>query len=127
VRTVLIVDDSQSIRTQLRALLHQCDYTVVAEAENGLKAIDRYLRYKPDLVTLDVYMPQLTGLEAAHEIFKFDPQAKVIVITSNLSQKTRLEAEELGVKTFIVKPLTLEKLQTALEHLNPEKKAKNYG
>lgn len=114
---VLIVDDSSLTREHLRSLFQQCGYKVVAEADNGLSAIDSYLRYKPDLTTLDVYMPELNGLQAAQEILKYDPQAKVLVITSSLSQKIRHESEEIGVQALIVKPVTLNALKEALERM----------
>ncbi|NBX77088.1 MAG: response regulator [Proteobacteria bacterium] len=125
--SALIVDDSASIRLELRSLLEECGYTVAGEAKNGLEAIDKYIRTKPDLVTMDIVMPELNGLDATQEIFKYDPQAKVIVITSSLSQKIRLKAEELGVRSFVVKPITLDKLKKALELLKSPKKEVKYG
>lgn len=125
--TVLIVDDSARIREQLRSLLSGCGYQVVGEAENGLSAIDQYLRHKPSLVTMDIVMPALDGLQATQEIFKYDAQAKIIIITSSLSQKIRLEAEELGVRSFVVKPITLDKLKKALELLKSPNEEVKYG
>lgn len=125
--TVLIVDDSVAIREQLRSLLEECGYQVVGEAQNGLEAIDKYVRTRPHLVTLDIVMPELNGIDAAQEIFKYDPDAKVIVITSSLSQKIRLKAEELGVRSFVVKPITLDKLKMALELLKSPTKEVKYG
>ncbi|MFM8269544.1 MAG: response regulator, partial [Pseudomonadota bacterium] len=106
---------------------HQCGVTVIGEAENGLSAIEMYLRYKPSLVTLDIVMPVLNGLEAAAEILKYDSQAKVIVISSSSSQKNRLKAEELGVCSWVVKPITLDKLQKALEPLKYPNKDVKHG
>jgi two-component system chemotaxis response regulator CheY len=105
----------------------ECGYQVVGEAQNGLEAIDKYVRTRPHLVTLDIVMPELNGIDAAQEIFKYDPDAKVIVITSSLSQKTRLKAEELGVRSFVVKPITLDKLKMALELLKSPTKEVKYG
>jgi len=125
--TALIVDDSAAIRVQLRSLLGDCGYEIVAEAETGMEAIDRYVRYQPHLVTLDIVMPELNGIGAAQEIFKYDPHAKVIVITSSLSQKIRTQAEELGVRSFVVKPITLDKLKKALELIKSPTKEVKYG
>lgn len=125
--TVLIVDDSASIRAHLRSIFKELGYRIAGEAENGLQAIDLYVRTKPKLVTLDIVMPVLDGMGAAEEIFKFDSDAKVIVITSSLSQKIKREAEELGVCSFVVKPVTEDKLKQALELLKSPKKEVKHG
>lgn len=125
--TVLIVDDSDTVRRQLRSFLQECGCHVIAEAKNGIEAIDQYVRNKPQLVTLDLVMPVLDGLSALSEIRSYDPQAKVMVITSSLSKKNRTEAEELGVEIFVAKPVSLEKIRQALSEIQPMKKEIKYG
>ncbi|NBX93000.1 MAG: response regulator [Proteobacteria bacterium] len=124
---VLIVDDSKSVRRHIKSLLEASGCRVITEAPNGLEAINQYVRYKPDFVTLDLVMPILDGLSALEEIRKYDPHAKVMVITSSLSKKIQAQAEELGVEIFVIKPVTLEKIQAALHQLNSPKKVGQYG
>lgn len=126
--TVLIVDDSQSVRKELRQHLTSLGYTVIAEASNGIEAIDAYVRFKPVLMTLDLVMPQLDGLSALREIRSYDPNAKVILITSSFSQKIRSKAEELGVEIWVEKPVNRAKLEEALLKLKaPQKQDIQYG
>jgi|688.fasta_scaffold63151_3 two-component system chemotaxis response regulator CheY len=125
--TVLIVDDSGTIRGQLRNFLQESGCKVIAEAKNGIEAIDQYVRNKPEIVTLDLVMPVLDGLSALSEIRRYDPKAKVMVITSSLSKKNRSEAEELGVEIFVEKPISLEKIQQALSEIQRFKKGIKYG
>jgi len=125
--TVLVVDDSGTIRSQLRNFLQECGCKVIAEAKNGIEAIDQYVRNKPEIVTLDLVMPVLDGLSALSEIRRYDPKAKVMVITSSLSKKNRSEAEELGVEIFVEKPISLEKIQQALSEIKRFKKGIKYG
>lgn len=112
--TVLIVDDSRRIRAELRQAFELLGYRVIAEATNGIEAIDAYVRFKPALLTLDLVMPQLDGLSALREILRYDPQAKVIIISSSFSQKIRSEAEELGVSLLLNKPVDLKQIAEAL-------------
>ena len=126
-QTVLIVDDSKNFRTKLKELLSALGYQVVAEGKDGLEAIDLYVRYRPELVTIDQVMPNLDGLSALREIKKFNPEANVVIISSCISQKTLKEAEELGVSVLIRKPIDLAKLREALKPLNSPKKGVTHG
>jgi len=126
-QTVLIVDDSETFRTQLKQLLDTLGFRVVAEGKDGLEAIDLYVRYRPELVTLDQVMPRLDGLSALREIKKFNPEANVVIISSCISQKTQKEAEELGVSVLIRKPVDLAKLRLALNQLDGPQKGMTHG
>lgn len=126
-RTVLIVDDSERTRSELRVYLEDLDCLVVAEASDGIEAIDAYVRNRPDLMTLDLVMPRLDGMAALREIRKYHPDVKVILISSSINQKIRTEAEELGVVGFIQKPITFDKLSSVLGELSIGNKGKKYG
>lgn len=84
-QTVLIVDDSKRFRSELRELMTTLGFRVVAEGKDGVEAIDLYVRYRPQLVTLDQVMPRLDGLAALREIKKFNPEANVVIISSCIS------------------------------------------
>jgi len=101
---ILIVDDALVMRKIIGSIATEAGWTVAAEAENGLQGLESYMALKPDLVTMDLVMPVMGGLEALRRIREFDPQARVVVITA-LDQKNTLEdAIELGAADFIVKP-----------------------
>jgi two-component system chemotaxis response regulator CheY len=125
--TVVIVDDSERTRSELRVYLEELNFLVVAEAADGIQAIDAYVRNKPDILTLDLVMPHLDGMSALSEIHKYHPEAKVIIISSSINQTIRSEAEKLGVESFIQKPVTFEKISLALNNLSSLRKGKKYG
>lgn len=101
---VLIVDDAKFMRMTLSNILNKAGHEVVGEGENGKDAIRLYRELKPDLVTLDITMPEMSGLEAVKEIKKEFPSAKVIMCSAMGQQKMVVEAIEAGAKDFIVKP-----------------------
>lgn len=101
---VMIVDDATFMRTALRQMLERNGYTVVGEAENGVEAVRKYSELKPDIVTMDITMPEMDGIEALKAIRKNDPGARVIMISA-LGQESHVrEAVILGARSFIVKP-----------------------
>ena len=101
---ILIVDDAKLMRVKLATLLERADHEIVGKAENGLEAIELYKKTQPDLVTMDITMPVMNGIEAIQTIMEFDRQAKIIVCSAMGQQKVVVEAIELGAKDFIVKP-----------------------
>jgi len=102
--TVLLVDDSKMSRSMLRNILEKDNYTVVMEASNGVEGLDAYMKCKPDIVTLDITMPEMDGLEALRMILNYDPDAKAIMITAAGQQDKLIEALKCGAKRFISKP-----------------------
>lgn len=102
--TVLIVDDSKMSRTVLRNMLEEIGYQVIGEAVDGEEGVEEYKRLAPDIVTLDVTMPKMDGIEALRQIIEFDPQANAIMITAAGQQKRIIEALKVGAKKFITKP-----------------------
>lgn len=103
-KKVLIADDAQFMRLSLRQILEKIGYQVVAEAANGLEAIAKYRLYRPDIVTMDITMPEMDGIAAVKELKKIDPQAKIIVISAMGHSAYVFEAIAAGTSGFIVKP-----------------------
>ena len=101
---ILIVDDSRTSRKILRKILEDSGYTVIGEAVNGEDGYIKYQELKPDLVTLDITMPKMDGLESLRLIRKFDPQAKAVMITAAGQKEKMLLAIKSGAADFIAKP-----------------------
>ncbi|WP_445487234.1 response regulator [Niallia sp. 03133] len=101
---ILIVDDAKFMRMTLSNILIKADHEVVGEGENGKEAIRLYRELDPDIVTMDITMPEMSGLEAVKEIRKEFADAKVIMCSAMGQQKMVVEAIEAGAKDFIVKP-----------------------
>ena len=101
---VLIVDDAAFMRLSMKMMMEKNGYEVVGEAENGAEAIIKYNELKPDIVTMDITMPIMDGLQALSQIMRLDSKAKVIMITA-MGQETMVkEAVISGAKGFIIKP-----------------------
>jgi two-component system, chemotaxis family, chemotaxis protein CheY len=118
---VLVVDDAMFMRSMIKDILHNAGagYEIVGEASNGREAVSRYRELKPDVVTMDIVMPQMDGIEATREILKDDPAA-VIVICSAMGQEALVvESISAGAKDFIVKPFTSERVLQVLAKILP--------
>jgi len=117
--TVLICDDAVFMRSLLREILEQAGYEVVGEATTGAEAVDRYKVLRPDIVTLEVVMPDIGGIDAVREMVKFDPDARVLMCSALGQQALMAEATEAGAREFVVKPFqpsrVLEAVQRVLE------------
>jgi len=101
---VLIVDDAAFMRMMLRDILTKNGYEVAGEAENGAQAVERYKEVKPDLVTMDITMPEMDGITAVREIKKIDPAAKIVMVSAMGQQAMVIEAIQAGAIDFVVKP-----------------------
>ncbi|CEH33341.1 response regulator [Romboutsia lituseburensis] len=116
-KKVLIVDDAAFMRMSIRNMISKHGFEIVGEAENGVVAIEKYKELQPDIVTMDITMPEMDGLEALREIKKVNPAAAVVMISA-LGQEARMkEAIIYGAKGFIVKPFKEEMLISALSKL----------
>lgn len=104
-KRILIVDDSRMSRKVLRDVLEGAGYSVVAEAKNGIDAVKYFAKCDPDLVTLDITMPELDGIGALKEILNINPNAKVIMVSAAGMKAKVVEAIKLGAKEFITKPI----------------------
>lgn len=107
---ILIVDDAAIMRKNLRAILTQAGHTVVAEASNGSQAYTEYQKHSSDLVTLDITMPFINGIDILKKIIEDSPDAKILIISSVNNNRVILEALQYGAKNYIIKPFTVEKL-----------------
>jgi len=106
--TVMIVDDSLFMRKMLRDILEEEGYEVVAEASDGVEAVDKYRESRPGLTTLDIVMPNKTGIEALQEIMAFDPAARVVMCSAVGQESLTVAAAQAGAKAFILKPFNPE-------------------
>ncbi len=111
---VLLADDLSFMRMVQREILKDQGYAVVGEASNGLEAVELFEKLRPDLVILDITMPLMNGLEATKRILAIDPSAAIIICSALGQQKLIVEAIQLGIKDFIVKPFKPERLLGAI-------------
>ena len=111
---VLVVDDAAFMRMMIKAILTKNGYDVVGEAENGADAVAKYRELTPDLVTLDITMPEMDGLAALKEIRSFDSNAKIIMCSAMGQQAMVIDAIQAGAKDFIVKPFNAERVIEAV-------------
>ena len=107
---ILIVDDTMFMRTLLKNILFSGGHDIVGEAENGEMAVDQYSKLKPDLVTMDVVMPKVNGIEALKSIRAMDPKAKVIMCTAVGQEQMVKLAIKTGARGYIVKPFQAPKV-----------------
>lgn len=107
---IMLVDDAQVIRLMLTRILKDAGYEIAGEAGNGAEAIVKYEEVKPDLVTMDITMPEMSGIDAVKGIIKQDPDAKIIMCSAMGQKSMVLEAIEAGAKNFIIKPFDPEKV-----------------
>lgn len=103
-KTVLIVDDALFMRNLLRDIFEEAGWEVVAEAENGLKAVEKFRVHQPDLVTMDIVMPEMGGIDAMKRILVEYPQARVVMCSALGQERMVMEAIKAGASDFIVKP-----------------------
>ncbi len=113
--TILIADDALFTRMMLRNILAENGYTAIVEAETGAEAIWAYERWKPDLVIMDINMPEMDGMAAAKGILNVDPKARIIICSALGEKHLMLEALEEGVKDFITKPFQPDKVMEVIE------------
>lgn len=112
--SVLIVDDASFMRMMIKDILSKNGFEIVGEAENGLKAIEKYKETKPDLVIMDITMPELDGIQAVKGIKKIDSNAKIIMCSAMGQQAMVIEAIQAGAKDFIVKPFQADRVIEAV-------------
>jgi len=111
---ILVVDDAAFMRMMVKDILSKNGYEVVGEAENGLKAVEKYQELKPDLTTMDITMPEMDGISAVKAIKKIDPSAKVIMCSAMGQQAMVVEAIQAGARDFIVKPFQPDRVLEAV-------------
>jgi two-component system chemotaxis response regulator CheY len=114
---IMIVDDAAFMRMMLKDILTRHGFEVVGEAENGSVAVEMYKEKKPDLVTMDITMPEMDGVTALKEIRKIDPNAQVVMCSAMGQQGMVIEAIQSGAKDFIVKPFQEERVVEAVKKI----------
>ncbi|QSO47462.1 response regulator [Alicyclobacillus mengziensis] len=114
---IMITDDAAFMRMMLKTLLSEGGHEVVAEASNGQEALERYATHMPDIVTMDITMPVMDGIEAVREIKSRHPDAKIIMCSAMGQQVMVLDAVKAGAKGFIVKPFDNEKVLNEISKL----------
>jgi two-component system, chemotaxis family, chemotaxis protein CheY len=114
---VLVCDDAIFMRTMISDILSGAGYEVVGEAETGVQAIERYKALRPDLVTMDIVMPDMGGIEAVREIVKSDADAKILMCSAMGQQALVVEAIQAGAKDFVVKPFQPSRVLEAVQRV----------
>lgn len=112
---VLIVDDAAFMRMMIKDILEKNGYEVCGEAQNGLVAVEMYNKEKPDIVTMDITMPDMDGIEAVKNIRASDPNAKIIMCSAMGQQSMVMDAIKAGAKDFIVKPFQADRVLEAVK------------
>jgi len=113
-KKVLIVDDAAFMRMMLKDILQKNDFEIVGEAENGKLGVAAYQKYKPDIVTMDITMPEMNGIDAVKAIKVLDPDAKIVMVSAMGQQPMVIEAIQAGANDFIVKPFQPERVVEAI-------------
>ncbi len=116
-QTVLVCDDAIFMRTMISDILSQAGFEIVGEAESGVQAVEKYKVLKPDLVTMDIVMPDMGGIEAVREICKGDPEAKILMCSAMGQQALVVEAIQAGAKDFVVKPFQPSRVLEAVQRV----------
>ncbi|NLY68315.1 MAG: response regulator [Clostridiales bacterium] len=119
--TVLVVDDAAFMRLAIKNVLEKHNFKVIADAKNGKEAVEKYIEHKPDIVTMDITMPDMSGIEALKKIMEIDPKAKVVMISAMGQERMVKEAVLSGAKNFIVKPYKEEHIVKTLLKVASEK------
>lgn len=107
---IMIVDDASFMRMMLKDILIKAGHTIIGEAANGKEAVTKYKELQPDLVTMDITMPELDGIGAVKEIKQIDSNAKIIMCSAMGQQAMVIESIQAGAKDFIVKPFQFDKV-----------------
>jgi two-component system chemotaxis response regulator CheY len=112
---ILIVDDAAFMRMMIRDILSKNGFEVCGEANDGAQAIEKFKELKPDLITMDITMPEMDGIQALKEIKKIEPNAKVIMCSAMGQQAMVIDAIQAGAKDFIVKPFQADRVIEAIK------------
>ena len=116
-QTVLVCDDAMFMRTMIADILTQAGFEVVGEAETGEQAVQKYRQLLPDMVTMDIVMPSMGGIEAVRAICKDHPDAKILMCSAMGQQALVVEAIQAGAKDFVVKPFQPSRVLEAVQRV----------
>lgn len=115
--TVLVCDDAVFMRTMIGDILTQAGLDVVGEAESGQEAVQKYKELRPDLVTMDIIMPEMGGIEAVKKITQMDPSARILMCSAMGQQALVQEALQAGARDFVVKPFQPSRVLEAVQRV----------
>ena len=115
-KTVLIVDDVAFVRKSLAEILSSAHFQVVGEATDGSEALEKFINLRPDIVTMDVVMPRMSGIDATRTILKMDQEAQVVMISAMGQENLVMEAINVGAKDYILKPFSADEVLKTLDH-----------
>lgn len=116
-KRVLIVDDAAFMRLSIKTTVTKAGFEVAGEAENGIEAVKKYKELRPDVVTMDITMPEMTGIEAVKMIMQIDPKARILMVSAMGQESLVKESILSGARSFIVKPFTEEQVIQSLKKL----------
>ena len=114
-KNILVCDDAAFMRMMIKDILSKNGYNIVGEAENGAKAVEKYAETKPDLVLMDITMPEMDGIQALKKIKETDPGAKIIMCSAMGQQAMVIESIQSGAKDFIVIPFQPDRVLEAVK------------
>lgn len=114
-KRILVVDDAAFMRMMIKDILEKNGYEVVGEAQDGQEAVEKYKELNPDLVTMDITMPEMDGITALKEIRNINPDAKVVMCSAMGQQAMVIDAIQAGAKDFIVKPFQADRVIEAIQ------------
>lgn len=114
-KKIIVTDDAPIIRLMLKDILGYAGYEVICECGTGKEAFEKYQELKPDLVTMDIVMPEMDGIEALEKILIFDPNAKVVMVTAIDQREALMKAIRLGATDYIVKPFENDRVLSAVK------------
>lgn len=114
---ILVVDDSQLTTKKIAQMLTVMGHEMVAFARTGEEAIKQYIKHKPDMVTMDITMPDMDGIEATKRILQENPDALIMMVTSHGQEAMVFDAIEAGAKGYLLKPLQIEKLKANINEI----------
>lgn len=112
---ILVVDDAMFMRAAVKKTVEEAGHSVVGEAGNGVEAIDLYEKIMPDLVLMDITMPDMDGIEATKKIMAIDSNAKIVMVSAMGQMEMVVRAINAGAKDFVVKPVDADKLKSCLK------------
>lgn len=115
---VLIVDDAAFMRMQLRDILTKLKFEIIGEATNGKDAVQQYKNLEPDLITMDITMPVMDGIEAVKQIRNISDTVKIIICSAMGQQSLVMDAIQAGADDFIVKPFSTDRIKEAIKNIN---------
>lgn len=116
-KKLLIVDDASVVRLMIKKVLKGSDFTIVGEAKNGREAFEKYKALKPDVVTMDLVMPEVDGIQATRDIVSFDKNAKVVIVSGIDQREMLMRAIDAGACSYIVKPFEADRVIATLSEV----------